>query len=30
MPHKDFESLKIMDTPDHFIKLLENEMTIQF
>lgn len=30
MPKKDFERLKITDTPDKLIKLLENETTIQF
>lgn len=30
MPQKDFESLKITDTPEDLIKLLENETTIQF
>lgn len=30
MPQKDFESLKITDTPNNLIKLLENETTIQF
>ncbi|KAA0267915.1 MAG: GNAT family N-acetyltransferase [Chloroflexi bacterium] len=30
MPKKDFERLKITDTPDELIKLLENETTIQF
>jgi ribosomal protein S18 acetylase RimI-like enzyme len=30
MSPKDFESLKIIDTPDYLIKLLENETTIQF
>ncbi|SFB96535.1 Acetyltransferase (GNAT) family protein [Parapedobacter composti] len=30
MPQKDFEKLKIIDAPVHFIKLLENETTIQF
>lgn len=30
MPEKDFERLKITDTPDDLIKLLKNETTIQF
>jgi RimJ/RimL family protein N-acetyltransferase len=30
MPKKDFERLKITDTPDYLIKLLENETTVQF
>jgi RimJ/RimL family protein N-acetyltransferase len=30
MPQKDFESLKIIDTPDSLIKLLKNETTVQF
>lgn len=30
MPQKDYESLKIVDTPDDLIKLLANETTIQF
>jgi GNAT superfamily N-acetyltransferase len=30
MPKKDFECLKIIDTPDTLIKLLERETTIQF
>lgn len=30
MPEKDFENLKIKDTPDYLIKLLANETTIQF
>lgn len=30
MPKKDFEHLRITDTPDDLIKLLENETTIQF
>lgn len=30
LPQKDFERLEIIDTPDHFIRLLENEKTIQF
>lgn len=30
MLKKDFECLKIIDTPDYLIKLLENETTIQF
>lgn len=30
MPKKDFECLKIIDTPDYLIKLLERETTIQF
>lgn len=27
---KDFEALEVIDTPQHFIKLVENETTIQF
>lgn len=30
MPKNDFDSLEIVDTPSNFIKLLENETTIQF
>ena len=30
MSKKDFETLRIMDTPDDLIKFLENETTIQF
>ena len=30
MPKKDFDCLKIIDTPDDLIKLLEGETTIQF
>ncbi|WP_255037474.1 GNAT family N-acetyltransferase [Lacihabitans soyangensis] len=30
IPKKDFEKLEIVDTPQHFIKLVENETTIQF
>ena len=30
MSKKDFETLRIIDTPDDLIKLLENETTIQF
>jgi ribosomal protein S18 acetylase RimI-like enzyme len=30
IPEKDFEKLEITDTPEHFIKLTENETTIQF
>ncbi len=30
IPQKDFEKLRITDTPGHFIKLLANETTIQF
>lgn len=30
MPEKYFENLRIRDTPDYFMALLENETTIQF
>lgn len=30
MPKEDFDSLRITDTPNELIKLLENETTIQF
>ena len=30
IPGKDFENLKIKDTPGHLLKLLEDETTIQF
>lgn len=30
IPRNDFEKLKIIDTPEHFIKLIEYETTIQF
>lgn len=30
IPKKAFETLEIVDTPEHFIKLIENETTIQF
>jgi Acetyltransferase (GNAT) family len=30
IPEKDFHELEIVDIPDHFIKLVENETTIQF
>jgi FR47-like protein len=30
IPKKDFEDLEIIDTPESFIKLMENETTIQF
>jgi GNAT superfamily N-acetyltransferase len=30
MPKKDFEGLKMIDTPDYLIRLLEHETTIQF
>lgn len=30
IPKKDYETLEIIETPEHFIKLVENETTIQF
>ena len=30
MPQKDYESLRIRDTPDNLIALLKNEITVQF